>query len=51
MQSQYILAYLLIGFIVFITLKGEIPAYKAAVFGAAAATPSSSSTTAPTTGT
>jgi hypothetical protein len=32
-QTSYIAAFLFIGFIVFITVKGELPQYKAAIFG------------------
>lgn len=32
-QTSYIAAFLFIGFIVFITIRGELPQYKAAIFG------------------
>lgn len=32
-QASYIAAFLFIGFIVFVTVRGELPAYKAAIFG------------------
>lgn len=33
-QTSYILAFLGIGFLVFITLRGELTLYKQAIFGA-----------------
>lgn len=33
-QTSYIVAFLVIGFIVFVTIRGELTAYKQAIFGA-----------------
>lgn len=36
-QTSYIAAFLFLGFLIFITIRGELPQYKAAVFGGTAA--------------
>jgi hypothetical protein len=33
-QTSYIAAALFLGFIVFVTIRGELPQYQAAIFGA-----------------
>ena len=37
-QSASIIAFLLVGFVVYITIMGEIPKYKDAIFGAGVTT-------------
>lgn len=37
-QTSYIAAFILIGFIVFVTLRGELPKYKEAILGTGATT-------------
>lgn len=32
-QTSYIAAFLFIGFVIFVTVRGELPQYKAAVLG------------------
>jgi hypothetical protein len=32
-QTSYIAAFILIGFLIFITIRGELPKYKAAILG------------------
>lgn len=32
-QSNYIAGFIFLGFLVFVTVRGELPAYKAAIFG------------------
>ncbi len=39
-QTSYIVGFLFLGFIIFIAIKGELPAYKAAIFGGTAPAPS-----------
>lgn len=46
MQSNWIAAFLIIGFLVYITLKGELASYKAVLFGPV---PQGQSSTPPTT--
>lgn len=41
-QTSYIAAFFFIGFLVFVTIRGELPQYKSAIFGGG----SSASTTA-----
>lgn len=38
-QTSFIVAFLVIGFVVFITIRGELTQYKAAIFGASTTTP------------
>jgi hypothetical protein len=38
-QTSYILGAALLGFVVFITIRGELPQYKAAIFGGTATAP------------
>ena len=52
-QSSYIAAYLIVGFLVFITARGELASYLAVVFGkaktpATKTTPAAPTTTPPT---
>jgi hypothetical protein len=43
-QSSYIAAFIFIGFVVYVTVKGELPAYKAAILGSTSSTSTSAKT-------